>query len=242
MLRTRATTPDRGPQATVLAALPHTAPATPPAATAAAPMPKRLRLPPEERMPQILEGALAEFSERGYAATRMDDIARRCNLSKGGLYAHFESKESILEALLGQISQAQDWHAMPHLSATAGTRELARWLMERLYAELNTPQALAMLRLLLAESQRVPHLMTLWRTQVLEPRGALLAAELADRLPQLKARNSVILREPWLLTGMVVQYVLSRAIFGDSQWRTVAQARDAHVDLLCELIDGDRLP
>lgn len=230
MPRTRAITTDRDPRA------------TPPGAALTAALavsrPKRLRLPPQERVPQILEGALAEFSGRGYAATRMDDIARRCGLSKGGLYAHFESKESILEALLGQISQPQDWHAMPHLSATAGTRELAQWLMDRLYSELDTPRALAMLRLLLAESQRVPQLMTLWRTNVLEPRGALLAAELADRLPQLKARDSVILREPWLLTGMVVQYVLSRAIFGDSQWRTVEQARDAHVDLLCELLDG----
>ena len=60
---------------------------------AAAPAGRR-RLTPQVRMAQILDAALAEFSERGYAATTMDDIARRSGLSKGGLYAHFASKGS----------------------------------------------------------------------------------------------------------------------------------------------------
>ena len=51
-------------------------------------------------MAQILDAALEEFAERGFAATTMDDIARRCGLSKGGLYAHFAGKDLIFEALL----------------------------------------------------------------------------------------------------------------------------------------------
>ena len=55
----------------------------------------RQRLTPEERVPLILDAALEEFSRRGFVGARMDDIARRCGLSKGGLYAHFDGKDAI---------------------------------------------------------------------------------------------------------------------------------------------------
>lgn len=56
-----------------------------PSCAASAP-PARRRLAPQVRVAQILDAALVEFSERGFAATTMDDIGRRCGLSKGGLY------------------------------------------------------------------------------------------------------------------------------------------------------------
>ncbi|WZB73785.1 helix-turn-helix domain-containing protein [Achromobacter insuavis] len=54
------------------------------------------------RVGQILDAALQEFSAAGYAGARMDDIAARAGLSKGGLYAHFASKEEVFEALLAR--------------------------------------------------------------------------------------------------------------------------------------------
>jgi AcrR family transcriptional regulator len=44
---------------------------------------------------RCLAAALDEFFEKGFAATRMDDIARRANLSKGALYLYFDSKEAM---------------------------------------------------------------------------------------------------------------------------------------------------
>ena len=55
----------------------------PPSGAAPAVVPLRQRRPPEVRVLQILDAALVECSERGFAAARMDDIARRCGLSKG---------------------------------------------------------------------------------------------------------------------------------------------------------------
>lgn len=60
-----------------------------PDGTFSAAAPARQRLPPEVRALQILDAALVEFSERGFAATRMEDIARRCGLSKGGALRPF---------------------------------------------------------------------------------------------------------------------------------------------------------
>ena len=60
----------------------------------------RRRLPPALRVQQILDNALLEFEEHGFQAARMETIAQRSGLSKGGLYAHFDSKEQLFEALL----------------------------------------------------------------------------------------------------------------------------------------------
>ncbi|RAL20218.1 hypothetical protein DL240_17710 [Lujinxingia litoralis] len=55
---------------------------------------------PDERADQILAAARSCFLERGYFATKMDDIARAASLSKGGVYFHFPSKREIFRALV----------------------------------------------------------------------------------------------------------------------------------------------
>lgn len=60
----------------------------------------RLRMAPELRRGEILDGALAEFSERGYAQATLEHVAERIGVTKGCLYHHFESKEQLLVELL----------------------------------------------------------------------------------------------------------------------------------------------
>ena len=97
---------------------------TPPSCAAAAP-PARRRLAPQLRIAQILDAALVEFSERGFNAARMDDIASRCGLSKGGLYAHFQSKDEIFKALLNRSLAPPEWQEASPPPLEAGTRPLA---------------------------------------------------------------------------------------------------------------------
>ena len=60
----------------------------------------------EARRRAILEAARDTFLEQGIAATTMDDIARRAELSKGALYLYFRSKDELCFALLLEASQA----------------------------------------------------------------------------------------------------------------------------------------
>src|SRR5512144_2837871 len=53
-----------------------------------------------ERRAAIVEAALEEFIARGFAATRLDDIARRAGVAKGTIYLHFKDKESMFEELI----------------------------------------------------------------------------------------------------------------------------------------------
>ena len=149
---------------------------TPPSCAAAAP-PARRRLAPQLRIAQILDAALVEFSERGFAAATMEDIGRRCGLSKGGLYAHFPGKDVIFQALLNRSLVPPEWQEMPAPPIEAGTRAFAQWVVDRLYAVLlERPVAVATLRLLAAERDRVQDLVGLWERNVMQPSVLQLAA------------------------------------------------------------------
>jgi AcrR family transcriptional regulator len=62
--------------------------------------PQRKRLPVEERRVLIVEAAGRLFGERGYEATRLDDVAAAAGVTKPILYRHFDSKQALYMALL----------------------------------------------------------------------------------------------------------------------------------------------
>ncbi len=57
-------------------------------------------LPEQARREQILRAARRCFIENGFHPTRMDDIAKAAELSKGGVYFHFKSKQEVFECLV----------------------------------------------------------------------------------------------------------------------------------------------
>src|SRR5713101_2625820 len=63
-----------------------------------------------ERREAILAAALEEFSASGFAATRLDDVARRAGVAKGTIYLHFDDKDAlfheIVRTMLGPIVSA----------------------------------------------------------------------------------------------------------------------------------------
>src|SRR5262245_61423347 len=54
----------------------------------------------EKRRAAILAAALEEFAVRGFAATRLDDVARRARIAKGTIYLYFRDKESLFQELV----------------------------------------------------------------------------------------------------------------------------------------------
>src|SRR5438105_10054730 len=62
----------------------------------------RWRRRKDERPAEIIAAALAVFTEKGFAAARLDEIAARAGVSKGALYLYFETKEEIFRAVVEQ--------------------------------------------------------------------------------------------------------------------------------------------
>ena len=53
----------------------------------------------DARPGEIVDAALEVFAEKGFAAAKLDDIARRAGISKATLYLYFETKEEIFRAV-----------------------------------------------------------------------------------------------------------------------------------------------
>jgi len=199
-------------------------------------MPARQRLQPEVRARQILDAALVVFAEHGYIAARMDDIARRCGLSKGGLYAHFSSKEAVFEALMTRALTPPDLEDLRPARPLA-PQLLAAWLVDRLHALLANPATLATMRLLVAESERVPHLAALWHANVVQPHLAQLGDILRESAAARGEPASLLAREPWLAIAPAVHLMLMQLVLGPRPAADIARARDVHVALICELLE-----
>ena len=78
----------------------------------------------EARPDEVLDAALALFVEKGFAATRVEDIASRAGLSKGAVYLYFPSKEAILEGLVKRAVRPIADNALGFLENYAGDPRL----------------------------------------------------------------------------------------------------------------------
>ena len=54
------------------------------------------------RPQELVAAALDLFVERGYAATRLDDVAAQAGVSKGTLYLYFSSKEELFKSVINE--------------------------------------------------------------------------------------------------------------------------------------------
>ncbi|WP_373980481.1 TetR/AcrR family transcriptional regulator [Achromobacter sp. JD417] len=196
----------------------------------------RTRLPPPVRIGQILDAALREFSRAGYSGTRMDDIALCAGVSKGGLYAHFASKEAIFEALLERHLAPAPLDIPAIVDSAASVQALAERIADHLHESLAKPAMISTLRLLLAESGRVPHLAARWRHETAEAHLADLGRLLALARRRGLCRDGVALREPWLLLAPVVHTVVMAALLGPDDELGLAARREAHVAMIVELL------
>src|SRR3954462_5389281 len=107
---------------------------------------------------QILAAAKELFTSQGFGATSMDAIARTANVSKATLYAHFSGKEELFAAMVSNECRAQ---SRLLLAPDADDRELTEALREigRNYvALLLSPPAVAIFRVVVAETARFPDL------------------------------------------------------------------------------------
>ncbi|MDD2692944.1 MAG: helix-turn-helix domain containing protein, partial [Simplicispira sp.] len=67
----------------------------------------------EARPGELLDAALDLFVEKGYAATRVDDVAARAGVSKGTLFLYFPSKEELFKAVVREniAGRFPEWNA-----------------------------------------------------------------------------------------------------------------------------------
>ena len=126
----------------------------------------RWRRRKEARPAEILDAALACFAERGFAATRLDDVAKRAGITKGTLYLYFPNKEELFKAVVRQAIVANIARGE---ALVAESSEPAAVLLERLihrWAELLPTPASAIPKLVIAEAGNFPDIARFYLEEV----------------------------------------------------------------------------
>jgi AcrR family transcriptional regulator len=165
------------------------------------------------RREAIVNAALEEFAEKGFASTRMEDIARRAGVAKGTIYLNFNNKEALFEAIVKQeIRPRVD--AASAIALTGGSlQELVKTMLLPVLDDLIHSRRGAVLRMLIGEAGRFPALAEVYYRVVIEP-GMLAIRAIAQRAKESGSlRDNLLVEFPQLLMAPVVLAVIWTGLF-----------------------------
>lgn len=157
------------------------------------------------RRNSILNAALDEFAARGFAAARLDDVARRAGIAKGTIYLYFADKESLFQELI-RFKMGPVVGTLESLfAADLPIRDVAEQAIEVFIREIYGTHRKQVLRLIISEGPRFPALAEFYYREVLSRvlkgvrailRRARARGEISDdaliRFPQLLAAPGII--------------------------------------------------
>lgn len=194
----------------------------------------RWRRRKEDRPGEILAAALACFAERGYAATRLDDVAQRAGITKGTLYLYFPNKEELFKAVVRQaiVPNLAQGEALVAASSEPAAVILGRLLKQ--WLALHGTPASAIPKLMLAEAGNFPDLARFYHAEVVE-RGTNLLRRLLHRAVERGEFRAIdVDNAVFCIIGPVIMSMLWRHSFAQHDGHALdAEALyRTHLDLL----------
>jgi AcrR family transcriptional regulator len=133
----------------------------------------------EARPQELLDAALALFVEKGFAATRSDEVAVRAGVSKGTLYLYYPSKEELLKAViqqnLGQVI-AEGGGIVDEFQGPSG--ELLALLMRTWWERVGNTPAGGIHKIMMSEVRNFPEIAQYYQDEVVRPAAELLVRTL----------------------------------------------------------------
>lgn len=194
----------------------------------------------EDRERSIVAAALAEFSAKGFAAARLDDVARRAGVAKGTLYLYFDGKDALFQAVIRQAILPRIAEAEALAAGFDGPAEaLLRLMLKNLGREIVGTEAGEAMRLVIAEAGRFPELTAFYHRSVVRRGLDLVRAVVARGVAGGEFRPSALDEHPQLLVAPLIMAVIWTALFQRLQPIDLERLLDGHLDLL---LDGLRTP
>ena len=140
----------------------------------AEPLAKRARRK-EARPGELLAAALDLFVEKGFAATRAEEVAKRAGVSKGTLFLYFSSKEELFKAVVRDSISGQypEWRTEID-SFTGSTAELLQHSMHVWWSRYGATKASGISKLIMSEATNFPELAVFYQAEVVDPGRELI--------------------------------------------------------------------
>ncbi|KIF81779.1 TetR/AcrR family transcriptional regulator [Noviherbaspirillum autotrophicum] len=135
----------------------------------------------DARPQELLAAALDLFVERGYAATRLEDVAARAGVSKGTLYLYFTNKEELFKAVVRENVVPVLGEAEGMISSFEGsTVELFREIILGWWDRIGNTKLSGISKLMMAESCNFPEVTQFYHDEVIS-RGNAMIARMLER-------------------------------------------------------------
>lgn len=133
----------------------------------------------DARPGELAEAALDLFVERGFAATRLEDVAQRAGVSKGTLYLYFDSKEALFKAVIqdGILPVLAENEALL-AQHTGSACALMRMLLNNWWQKIGQTRFSGIPKLMVAEARNFPELAEYYVDNVIKRGRQLVGAAL----------------------------------------------------------------
>lgn len=169
--------------------------------------------PLQTNLEPLMSAAMKIFVRYGYGATTVDLIAKETGISQEELCRHFYDKDALFKALIDRVTI----HRTPLLSSLESLdkqpRLALRRMAARMLAKMDDKEYLSILRIVIGESERFPHLANLYMNTIIASSNSYLSKFFASH-PELKIKDPEATAR--IFIGALVAFDISQGVlFGN---------------------------
>ena len=129
----------------------------------------------EARPGELLDAALDLFVEKGFAATRSEEVAARAGVSKGTLFLYFPSKEELFKAVVRENISGRFAEWNEEFDTFEGTAaDMVRYCMKVWWERIGNTRASGITKLMMSEARNFPELAVFYQQEVIRPATQLI--------------------------------------------------------------------
>src|SRR5438552_3323209 len=186
------------------------------------------------RPAEIVTAALEVFVERGFAAARLEEVARRAGVTKGTLYLYFKSKEALFKAVVRETIVPVIAQGEALAQSFPGTaRELVERLVREYWRLVGETDLAGIPKLMMAEAATFPQLTRFYYEEVVARGHRLMAGVIERGIKSGEFRPVNVMVAAKLAMSPLMHAVVARHAFGSCMPGAfdVKQYLDTHIDL-----------
>ena len=190
-------------------------------------MPKpRYQRRKDDRPQEITEAALEAFAEKGYAATRVAEVAKRAGVSKGLMYLYFKTKEELFKAVVKSVVVRRVDQLIGTIESTdLSSEDFIRGPLSSFLKQVPGSPVAIVIRLLISEGPRHPDLVDYYYDNVVAKGLAAITGFVERGVDRGEFRKSVITELPQLFLAPVMLSII---------WSIIFKTRELDTDKLIE--------
>jgi hypothetical protein len=137
-----------------------------------------------------LGAALSLFVEKGFAATKVEEIAARAGVSKGTLFLYFNSKEDLFKAVIrDNLSEHFPAWNKEFTEFKGSTEEMVNYAMQSWWKRIGNTEASGITKLVTSEASNFPDVVQFYEAEVMRPGQALFKKILQRGIDQGEFKN-----------------------------------------------------